>query len=144
VSSGYSAAPLGHVDVSGLVEVGDPPALDGCLLDAADDPSELGGEDLILGGWFPDDEGLLAGEQHVGTQQDVAHLGEHERVQLLGADPLLGATHVGPARAQRVVVGAAVVAVLAGSLIGGGAHLLGVGLDVAGSADDEPAQQLPV
>ncbi len=94
-------------------------------------------------GWFPGDEGLLASEQHVGTQQDVAHLGEHERVQLVGADPPLGATLSGPPALSGCVVGAVVVAVLAGSLIGGGAYLL-VGLDVAGSADDEPAQQLPV
>jgi len=116
VDLGCPAVELFHVDVAGLVEVGDPAAFGGGFLDAAGEARELGVEDFVVRRGLAGDERLLAGEQHVGAQQDLAHLVEHERVELGGADHPFGAALVGSAGLDRVVVGAAVVAVLPGAL----------------------------
>ena len=86
VDFGGSSVEFFHLDVAGLVEVGDPAALGGGFLDAAGEAVELGVEDFVVGGGLAGDERLLAGEQHVGAQQDLAYLVEHERVELVGAD----------------------------------------------------------
>ena len=118
VDVGGAAVEFGHVDVSGLVEVGDASALGGGLVDAAREAGELGGQQLVVGRGLAADDRALGGEQDVGAQQDVADLGEHEGVEFVGADAPLGAALVGSAGAQRVVVVAAVVAVAAGAVVG--------------------------
>jgi len=67
VDLGRSPVELFHVDVAGLVEVGDAPALGGCLVDSALDLGELGGEQLVVGGGLARNQCLLAGEQRVGA-----------------------------------------------------------------------------
>ena len=129
-----------HVDVAGLVEVGEAASLGGGLFDAALESVELGGEQLVVGGRLAGDERPLAGDEHVGAQQDLAHLVEHERVELVSADHLLGAALAGPAGLDRVVVCAAVVAVLARAAVGARARLSGAGPHAAAAAVDQPAQ----
>ena len=138
VEFGCSTVEFGHVDVTGLVEVGDPSALGGCLVHAAGEAGELSVEDLVVRRGLLGDECAFAGEQHVGAQQDVADLREHERVEFVGADPPLGAALIDSACAQRVVVVTAVVPVLAGAVLCSGAHRMCVRLDVARSAVNEP------
>ena len=67
VELGCSTVEFEHVDVTGLVEVGDPSALGGCLFDAAGEAGELGVEDLVVRGRLPGDECAFAGEQDVGA-----------------------------------------------------------------------------
>ena len=62
VDLGRSAVELFHVDVPGLVEVGDPAALGGGFLDAAREACELDVEELVVGGRFAGRECSLAGE----------------------------------------------------------------------------------
>jgi hypothetical protein len=112
-----AAVEFGYVDVAGLVEIGDAASLGGGFVNAAREAGELGGEDFVVGCGLAADEGALGGQQDVGAQQDVADLGEHEGVELVGADAPRGATLVGTAGRERVAV-AAVVAVAAGAVVG--------------------------
>jgi hypothetical protein len=129
---------VGEVDHAGLVQVEQPAAFGLGLVDAALQPGELGGEELVVGCGGAGRQGAFAGEQRVGCEQGAADLVEHERVELVGADLGLAAAAVGAAGVQRVLVGADVVAVVAAAAGGG---LQAGGLDAARRADDEAAQQ---
>ena len=62
VDFGCSSVEFFHVDVTGLVEVGDAASFSGGLVDAAGEAVELGGEELVVGGGFAAEDGFLAGE----------------------------------------------------------------------------------
>jgi hypothetical protein len=74
VDFGGSSVEFFHVDVAGLVEVGDPSPLGGGFVDAAGESVELGVQDFVVGGGLAADDCLLTGEQHVGAQQDLERL----------------------------------------------------------------------
>src|SRR5260370_18923694 len=80
---------------------------------------------------------LLAGGEHVGTEQGGADLVEDEGVQGVGADVAFGALPAQAACLDRVVVAAVIVAV-PGAVAA--AHLVAVGAHAAGSAFDQAAQ----
>ncbi|HVA75862.1 MAG TPA: hypothetical protein VNF71_14995 [Acidimicrobiales bacterium] len=104
-------AELGRGDEVGLVEIGDAPAFGFGPFDAAGELVELGGEDVVGGGWLSPSECLFAGEEHVGAGEHGSELVEDEGVEVVGADATLGAAFVLTAGLDDVVVRAAVVAV---------------------------------
>jgi hypothetical protein len=77
--------------------------LGGGLVHATGETGELGREDLVVRGRLLGDGCAFAGDQHVGAEQDVADLREHERVEFVGADPPLDAALIDSACTQCVV-----------------------------------------
>ena len=107
------AGPARHllsVDHPGLVEVGHSAPLGVGAFEPPLETGQLGCHQLGVGSRALGGEGGLARGQQLGASEQLAHLVEHEGVQLVGPDAPLGATAVRSAGTHWVVVWAEVVA----------------------------------
>ncbi|HVA75809.1 MAG TPA: hypothetical protein VNF71_14720 [Acidimicrobiales bacterium] len=120
-----------------MVEVGDASAFGVDLVELSGDSIDLGGEHLVVGNRVAAGERGFAREDHVGTQQYVAHLVEDEAVELVGADGPFGAALLGSSRLERVAVRADVVAVRGLAV----AFLVGRETDCAAAAGHQASKQ---
>jgi hypothetical protein len=132
------ALQLHELDQPGLVEVDQPAALGLGGLGPALQAGELGGEQLVVGCRRSGGDRAFAGQQHLGTQQRLAHLVKDEAIQRVGANVALGAAVLLTPGPQRVVVAAVVVA-MAGPVAA--AHLVAVDTNATGAALQQPTQQ---
>ena len=106
-----STLELDEFDKPSLVEVGEASALVVCGVDLPLEAGELRVEQFVIGRGCAFGNGLFAGEEHLRPQQRVAHLFEHEGIELVGADVAFVAALVLAPGAQRVVIATVVVAV---------------------------------
>ena len=73
------------VDHAGLVEVSDAPSFGVRGLESTLQAGQLGGEQLVIGGWGVRCDGCLPGGDQVRVGEQLAYLVEDEGVQFIGA-----------------------------------------------------------
>ena len=88
---GGAPGELVEFEQSGLVGVQQSGALALVAVQRGIEPSELGGDELVLVGRRSGDHGALAGDQLPGVEQDLADLRPDVVVEFVGADVSLGA-----------------------------------------------------
>jgi hypothetical protein len=135
---GGTALHVGQIDQSGLVEVDQSAALGFGGVELAVEPSELGGQQFVIGGRGTNGECLFTGEQRLGSGERGPDLVEDELVEDVGADVAFRAASILAAGSERVMVAAVVIAV-PGAVAA--AHLVAVGAYLADAALDQAAQQ---
>ena len=134
-----SALGLGEIEDAGLVEVGQSSPFGFAGVEAALEPVELGGEELVVGGGGVGQDGLFAGEEQLGAEERGAELVEDELVESVGPDHAFAAAAFGAAGLDGVAVEAFVVAdEVAGSVTSAAPVDRSAG---AADADDEAAQE---
>jgi hypothetical protein len=77
---------LGQVDNADLVEVHQASPFRGSNVQLALKPCEFSGKEFIVGRWGIQGQGLLTRQQHIGAEEAVAHLLEHEAVECIRSD----------------------------------------------------------
>jgi hypothetical protein len=128
---------FGEIENAGLVEVGQSSPFGVGGVEAALEPVELGGEELVVGSGGAGEDGLFPGEEQVGAEQRGPDLIEHELIEGVGPDVAFSTAAPGAAL-DGVAVEAFVVA--DEGVVGATSAAVGGSAGAAG-ADDETAQQ---
>ncbi len=133
-----SAQQLVMADESCLVEVDNASLLGTCGVAFSPEPGELRLQQLVGDRLAAARHGVLAGQEHLRAQQDIADLFEDECVELVGTDVALRASAMFTAGPDRIVVAAIIIAM---ERAVAPAHPVAEHAHAAMSAPDQPAKQ---